>query len=741
MSHSLEHIKRWGSCLAFAGALGQGPVHANDGIAFFEEHIRPILVSSCGECHSSTAKKIKAGLYLDSRETTLQGGDSGPAIIPGDPNNSLLMRAIRYKEESMEMPPKGRLSDQTIARFETWISIGAPWPEITRKTTASREPNIDMATSRREHWAFAPIRKPSPPLIENTHALSNPIDQFIQAKLVKNKMTMSPQAKPRILIRRAYFDLLGLPPAPASVMAFQNGDHSWYDIIDRLLSAPQYGERWSRHWLDVARYSDGYGGFLDSGALPQAWRYRDWVIHALNRDLPYDIFIQQQIAADLLPNAKRQDFAATGFFTVGPTYRSDGGDPEATAQAKAETLSDRVDTLSRAFLGLTVACARCHDHKFDAITQADYYSLAGIFNNTSIQESPLVSDKEVKRYHAYQQSLKALNKTIQQIRKQLKEKPDEAEALLLEKKTRELDKLKANPIPKYPYLHALRDSGSEDMHLAIRGDLRKKGPKIPRSFLEIIEDSKPPYTSGSGRAELADSITALSNPLTARVMVNRVWQWHFGHALARSPSNFGVMGTPPTHPELLDWLAVYFMESGWSLKALHRVIMQSSAYRMSSRHQQDFFLRDGDNKLLWRMNPRQMEVEVWRDTLLAVTGELSPLMGGRPEEAILEHPRRTVYATISRNGDRFASDAFLRLFGFPDPRQTSPGRQSSVVASQSLFLLNSTFIHARAVALASIMRGHGSSQREQIQFAYQRLYQRAASPDECQQGIRFMQSF
>ncbi|MDG2125429.1 MAG: DUF1549 and DUF1553 domain-containing protein, partial [Verrucomicrobiales bacterium] len=541
------------------------------------------------------------------------------------------------------------------------------------------------------------------------------------------------------------------PPAPEVVEAFVSDEdpRAFDKVVDGLLELPQYGERWGRHWLDVARYSDGMGGFLDGKDLPDAWRYRDWVVGALNRDLGYDEFVRQQIAGDVLGAGEEK--VGTGFFAVGPTYNSDGGDPEAKAQAEAETLADRVDTFSRAFVGLTVACARCHDHKFDPVTTEDYYALAGIFRNSRTVEHPLVEPEVVATYNAAQQAIrekdKAINQWLDAKSKELgiergKVEREMGEGLKAElvAKRKEVEAAKKAAPAKYDVAHGIGETGSGDMHVAIRGDLRKKGELVKRRFLEVIAGTEAEgYAEGSGRRALADAVVAGDNPLTARVMVNRVWMGHFGKALVRSPSNFGVLGEEPTHPGLLDWLAAAFMENGWSLKALHREILLSSTWQMSSQFRAGAFDRDGDNRLIWRMNPRRLDVEVWRDSLLAVTGELDGTLGGRPTDRILESKRRTLYAKISRNGDRFLSDEFLRIFDFPTPRSTSPGRVESTVPQQFLFVMNSPFMLGRAKALAErVGREAGEGEAARIRRAYALLFAREPSEVEIEVGRAYL---
>ncbi|MBO94525.1 MAG: hypothetical protein CMI32_06475 [Opitutales bacterium] len=862
-----------------------------DQVNFFESKVRPLLAENCFRCHGGDSKKKpKADLTLTTLQGMLQGGESGPALVPGNLDKSRIIEAIRYRNENMAMPPKKPLKPAQVKVIEDWVSMGSPWPgfegEIVLQATEEDEP-YDWDKFRKGHWSFQPVAKEDPPQVKQADWPRDDLDRFVLARLEAAGLKPNPPAKKRVLIRRATLDLTGLPPTPAEVSAFLEdaSEDAFAKVVDRLLDSERYGERWARHWLDVARYSDGLGGFGDGQDLPNAWRYRDWVVKALNDDLPYDQFVRNQIAGDLVE--PEQDALGTGFFAVGPTYKGDGGDPEATNVAKAETLSDRVDTLSRAFLGLTAACARCHDHPFDPITIKDYYAIAGIFNNTRNVDKPVASKEEVdaynaaqaeirkkqdeikfwsedlredgsrslmrqsdqylvelyryheqrkiltgiadrnayakekglepKRLEAWERSLKDLRnrgkfplldvwfeknamkedteateeeivasakkfmERLEPILKHLEEKDVEwrekmastakrhgrprapgdegvfikhlrdgpcrvgnvnelGEAEKEKQKTLQaaLDKMKKEAPKKPATAHVLAEGGSGNMHVALRGDLAKRGEIAERKFLRVLAgDDATPYKKGSGRLELADSVVDPENPLTSRVIVNRVWQWHFGKALVPTPSNFGTLGEKPSHPELLDWLARDFVEEGWSLKRLHRRIMLSATWQMSSAHDVAKFAKDGDNRLLWRMNPRKLDVEAWRDSLLAASGELDLTLGGAPTSNIMDSPRRTIYSKISRSGDRFASDAFLRLFDFPAPQSTSAQRAVSTVPQQYLFMMNSPFMIKRAAALAKDLSGHGTEQ-ERIQAAYERLYARPADSREVEVGLAFL---
>ena len=458
--------------------------------------------------------------------------------------------------------------------------------------------------------------------------------------------------------------------------------------------------------------------------------------------MPIDEFFRLQIAGDIV--GESSDAVATGFFALGPAYHSDGGDPDSQAQAEGETLDDRIDLLTRGLLGITGACARCHDHKFDPIPQQDYYSIAGVFHNTATQDLPLAEQDVVERFDQYRKAVEDLNEQIDVLKKKLqreKRQASEDEQQQLDSWGAEIEAQKENSPPCYHTAHTLKDAGSKDMHVAIRGNLRKTGEVAPRRFLRILAGPDPPkFTVGSGRAELAAAIIDPGNPLTARVFVNRVWMHHFGAGLVRTPSNFGMLGEPPTHPLLLDWLAADFVQHDWSLKRLHRQIITSATYQLSSAYSPEAYERDRDNRLLWRMSPRRMDIEAWRDCVLDVTGELDYTPGGPPSEDISRDLRRTLYAKVSRNGDVFPSDAFLRRFDFPLMRATVAKRPQSIVPQQFLFFLNSDFMVARAQALTARLHKLAEKDEQRIEVAYQLLYSRKPSEVEASIGQSYVKS-
>jgi len=701
-------------------------------IEFFESKVRPLLVEHCYDCHSTDASSLRAGLYVDSREGMINGGDSGPAALAGKPDESLLIEAVRYK--SHEMPPDQKLPEAEIEVLVKWVEKGMPWPQVTTSPGQSvAEKNIDWDAARKSHWAWHPVVRPDVPSTGSEQP--HPVDAFVEARRQAAGIPSGPPADASILARRMYVDLVGVPPTPQQVADFtaaveEDRDKAVASLIDGLLASPLYGQRWGRHWLDVARFSDGFGGFLDSSGPEDAWRYRDWVVNALNQDLPLNGFLTLQIAGDLVGD--RHDAVATGFFSLGPSYRSDGGDPDSIALAKGDTLDDRVDTLTRGLLGVTASCARCHDHKFDPIPQKDYYSLAGIFNNTEEHELPLSPDEAVAQFNDHKAAVAERANKI----KKLKKQDDQSRKAELQQ---QLDELKKNAPPGIDQAHTLRDSGSGDMKVAIRGNLRKEGDVVPRRFLRVVAGPEPtPFVDGSGRRELAAAIVDPQNPLTVRVFVNRVWLHHFGEGLVSTPDNFGLLGERPSHPELLDWLASEFVANDWSIKQLHRLIMTSKAYQLSSQFVEESFVADGDNRLLWRMTPRRMDVEAWRDSLLAVTGELDTIAEGAPVDDITNSNRRTLYARVSRNGDVFPSDEFLRRFDFPAMRATVSKRPRSIVPQQFLFLLNSPFMLDRATALVTRLEGMSETDEQRIHHAYQFLFNRSPTDVEVNIGLEFL---
>ena len=666
------------------------------GAEFFEKKVRPLLVESCQSCHG--ADKQKGGLRLDTRSAALTGGDSGPAFVPGEPDKSRLVKAVRYADE-LKMPPKEKLTSDQVEVLAAWVKMGAPWPEAAGARDAAAGPSLTVTAKDREFWSFRPVREPAVPKVKDTAWPQSPIDRFVLAKLEEKGLRPVAPADKRALIRRATFDLIGLPPTPDEIDAFLADDspEAFATVVDRLLALPHYGERWGRHWLDVARYGEDQAHTFQARKYPDGFRYRDWVVKAFNDDLPYDQFVLEQIAGDLLDGPDRAaHLAATGMFSTGPVYYG---------RAVADELDDRVDTLTRGFLGLTVACARCHDHKFDPIPQRDYYSLAGVFSSTGYKEHVLTADGGIDA-----------QATSDPTDKMVRDKSKDA---------------------RKPVVHALAEGPNPaNMRVHLRGNPANLGDEAPRRFLAVLAgDDPPPFKTGSGRLELAKAIASKDNPLTARVFVNRVWMHHFGRGIVGTPSNFGTLGDRPTHPELLDYLAARFVADGWSVKKLHRAIMLSATYQLSSRHDERNAHTDGDNQYLWRMNRRRLEVEPWRDAMLAVADNLDRTLGG--PSADLSKPdnrRRTLYGSVSRHN----LDPLLRLFDFPDPNLTADRRPVTSVPLQQLFVLNSEFMARQAKALAARVTATASVEVVRIRTAFGLLYGRPPTDREVALGTAFL---
>jgi cytochrome c553 len=889
-------------CLIVAGLPLQPSLRAQnptDGNEFFEMRIRPLLASACFACHTDSQL---GGLRVDSREALLKGGKHGPALLPGHSKESLLIRAVSHADETLKMPSGGsKLKDQEIADLEAWIQMGAPWPETKGISSSRSKGEYVIRPEQRQFWAFQPVRKPPLPKVNRPSWCRTPVDFFILSQLEAQGMKPVGPADKRTWLRRVTYDLIGLPPTPEEMTAFLKdaSARSHATVVDRLLASPRYGERWARYWLDVVRYSDDrYWPEPYMEPFTNAFRYRDWVIKAFNDDMPYDLFIKAQVAGDLLELPNRRDLVAgTGLYALSPDYND-----------------DRLDVTTRGFLGLTVACAQCHDHKFDPIPIQDYYSLQGIFNSTEPDKFPLAPENVVKEYESQKKKIKdqeslikdfvaaqstqlgeilaartseyllaawnvmgspkqnvalsarqfnvdadtlerwidyvkmapkdhELLKPIEQLlegpstepqvrqaaqsiqslvlkvindkkeidRKNLitlgstKEPASQVSVLSLERnpyllwrdllaesygkgktgvyyygeKTivrflsgewkahlermqTELAELKRALPPEYPFLHAIKDVAEpKDTRVLLRGNPQTPGDVAPRRFLAILSGAeRPVYHKGSGRLELAESIANTTNPLTARVMVNRVWHYHFGSGLVRSLSNFGQLGDRPSHPELLDYLASRFVENRWSIKALHREIVLSATYALSAEPDDANFAVDPENRLLWRANRRRLDIESVRDSILAASGELDLSVGGPPRLMVDErdnkpamgsqvrslHPppaqlpgevnrRRTVYGYISRT----VLDGMLSLFDFPNPNAPSEQRTVTTVPLQRLFLLNSRWMVRQSESFSRRLRDLAAGEEPaMIRRAYRILYNREPDGTEVRWGEDFL---
>jgi hypothetical protein len=702
------------------------------GAEFFEKHVRPVLIAKCQSCHGP--KRQQGGLRLDSRAALMKGSENGAAIVPGDPEKSPLIRAIRY-DGDIQMPPKGKLPAEAIAHLTDWVKMGAPWPEVEDKTETQ---TLSVAEVRRTHWSFQPVKKPALPAVKDAARVATPIDAFVLARLQAKGLTLSPAADRRTLIRRVTMDLHGLPPTPEEVAAFEadRAADAYARLVDRLLASPRYGERWGRHWLDVARYADSKGYvFTDERRYPFAYTYRDYVIRAFNDDLPYDQFVVQQLAADQLPLGEdKRPLAALGYLTLGRRFLNNIHD----------IIDDRIDVTMRGLQGMTVGCARCHDHKFDPIPQKDYYSLYGVFaSSEEPKDLPLIGKPErTPELAAFEAELTKRQAAVEEYRNEHKDELAKGNRKFrdgLRALRKKVEQWQATAPAAPPRAMVLIDKPTpEAPHIFLRGNPRNPGPEVPRQFLEVVAGEKrQPFRQGSGRLELARAIADRDNPLTARVLVNRVWRWHFGHGLVRTPSDFGLRGEPPTHPELLDWLAATFMDEGWSIKKLHRLILLSNTYQQTSSDDPRLLQTDPENRLLARMNRQRLDFEAMRDSLLAVAGRLDTTMGGRAVELTTApfSQRRTIYGFI----DRQNLPGLFRTFDFASPDTSTPQRYTTTVPQQALFLMNSPFVIEQARHFLQRADVAGQTKDEaKINRMHQIAYGRDAEADEVALGLRFL---
>ncbi len=734
---------------------------------FFEKEIRPLLVEHCSECHGRESQE--AGLRVDSREALLQGGDSGTALVPGDANASLLVQAVRYLGEP-KMPPKGKLPAADIEKLERWVAMNAPWPATgspAPDSASARPAGFAASDHQRAWWAFQPVANPSPPTVTREAWVRNDVDRFILAGLESQGLEPAPEADRRQWLRRVTFDLVGLPPTPEEVDAFlaDGTDRAQERVVERLLASPEYGRRWARHWLDVVRYADFYDSDpktrTESCEITEAWRYRDWVVDSLNRDLPYNEFIVHQIAGDQLPSPSGAEVYPDGL--VATTFLSNGAWDRGDADKEkmvSDMVDDNVDTIGKVFLGLTLGCARCHDHKFDPVSQADYYGLAGMFYSSHLLKDlgakggeytmnrvPLVPRAEAERYEELQRQL-AETKSLLEMLDKRDPKPGEQDPERLELLKRIEQQQAAMPADP-PRAIATTDGGTpgglfpgiQDVPIHIRGSYTRLGPVVPRRMpVFFAGESQPPITQGSGRRELAHWIASDSNPLTARVLVNRLWQGHFGEGLVRTPNNFGLLSEPPSHPALLDWLASRFVREGWSIKAMHRLMVLSATYRQSSVVPRDRLERDPENRWLGRYAARRLEAEAMRDAILSVAGRLD-LAGGGPAGDDLNIRQRSLYVQTAR-WDR---SSYATLFDAANPDASTEKRMVSTVAPQALFLLNHAFVLEQARHLAERLQGDvppdsGAPDeqlaRRRVDRAFQLLFGRPATEEELQVGLR-----
>ena len=715
-------------------------------LEFFESQVRPLLVKRCYKCHSTETGPENGALILDTAAGIAAGGSRGVMFKQEMPDKGLFKLVIGYDDPDLQMPPDGKLATNELAVFEKWIRDGAALPEykLAPRPKASR---IDFIEGRK-FWSFLPLTPVSPPTVPDSGWVTRPLDAFVLAKLSASKLAPNPPADRATILRRLTFDLTGLPPTPEELDAFLKDDSPQYyeQLVERLLSSPHFGERWARAWLDLARYTDDTPDWQNP--TDRGWLYRDWVVQSFNQNRPYDEFLRLQLAADLLPEVAPQDLAALGFIGLSPTYWKELKlAPAVIEQIVADEWDERIDAVSRTFLGLTVSCARCHDHKFDPISAEDYYGLAGVFASTQLHERPLLPPAEAQVVQAARQQVKQLTDQL----KPLKEKKaPEAEAL-----ERQIAEIKANT-PHYnePWAHVLRESSlyvvpdgadatklefreavARDLPVFRRGNPGNPGDIVPRRYLSVFQaDTPTAFKSGSGRAELAASLLNNSSGLLARVIVNRIWDQHFNGGLVRTPSDFGAQGDRPTHPELLEYLAEQFVAQGWSLKWLHREIVLSSTYRQSTAFRADANGIDPANLLLWRMNRRPLDFEMWRDSTLAVNGRLNLSLGGpsRPVDDA-ENVRRTLYVTVARE----ELHPVLRMHDFPEASSHSPRREPTTTALQQLFVLNSPWMEQQAAAMWQRLQPLASDDLR-IDSCYRLFFSRLPTTVEREVALRFL---
>jgi uncharacterized protein DUF1553/uncharacterized protein DUF1549/cytochrome c len=788
-------------------------------VEFFEAKIRPVLVQRCYSCHNSKMAAPKGDLILDTKEGLLKGGSSGPVLVPGNPAESRLLKVLSYTDPLVQMPPTGKLADAVLQDFTQWIAKGAVDPRASTPALASASPQYKGMSLEdgRKWWAFQPVSAHAGWSRRSGGAAKadSPIDNFILAKLAEKNLQLSPQADKRTLVTRAYVGLLGFKPTFEEVQAFLNdrSPNAYENLINRLLASPQYGERWGRHWMDVARYADDNpSSEATNPPYPFAWRYRDWIIESLNADMPYDRFVKLQLAADLMPDAKRDDMRALGYVGAAPIYHHDlrlSGDVIGTFLT--DDWDERIDAVSRGVLGLSVACARCHDHKFDPITQKDFYALMGVFASTVRVERPMFpvepdieqeymwlqrklfdlaysinllgnegttftngAEKAVK-WKAEMEGLKARATTnlakypqlIQSLDKYWNPprraaapppppaaaaagtKPPAAAAAAAQPPARP-----GAPSPD-PYMNAVFEAAQyvdasdptytwitykpgevRNMPVLRAGNVAAPGEIVPRGYPAVLtKGSDTTFKNGSGRLELAERLFTDTAALAARVMVNRVWDWHFGKGLVATASDFGTQGDKPTHPELLDDLAARFIEHGWSLKWLNKEIMTSAAYRQSSTPRADGLQADEGNVLLWRQNPRRLDAEAYRDTLTRSAGLLDLQMGGLPGDIDEDdYYRRAVYGRVSRA----RRTEMLGLFDFPEATQSAPGRDITTSTLQQIYLMNGAFIQNLAEAAAKTAAA-ATGDAEQIGMLYRRILARDPTPAELKSALTYLQ--
>lgn len=758
-------------------------------IEFFEKKVRPLLVDNCYNCHSANTN-AKGGLRVDDRLGMIHGGNSGSGIVPGDPENSLLIQAVRYTDENLRMPPRKRLTAEQVAILERWIKEGAAWPAVRGPATAAK-PNPKYDALRQTHWAWQPLKDVKPPLVRNSTWPSVDIDRFVLAKLEEKGLEPVADADKLTLIRRVTFDLTGLPPTLDAIDAFlaDESTAAFEKVVDRLLTSPAFGERWGRHWLDVARYGESTGSSRNV-PLPHAWRYRDYVINALATDKPFDRFIREQVAGDLLraesPAERESQLIATGFLALGVKDVNQ----RFKVRFIMDNVDEQIDTVSRSVLGLTASCARCHDHKFDPIPTADYYALAGIFRSTElcagvrnkmggggldyydpqmlvVLRPPAATDPK---------KIETAKKAAADARKEFERLRNSAEGDVVGpdgRSKRAAARQRFNRLQLAlleltdpaanggQVTFGVRDAKSvADTEIRIRGEAEKLGPIVPRGFLSLLNVPGHSAVNGkqSGRLELAEWLTSASNPLTPRVLVNRVWKHLFGQALVSTVDNFGSSGDVPSHPELLDHLALRFVNDGWSVKRLIRSVVLSRAYRLGSGVSQANLNVDPANRLVWRHSPRRLQAEEIRDAMLASAGSLDlsrPTASPARDLKVVELPNngplarriaeqarasrhRSVYLPLLRG----LTPTSLEVFDAAEQGMVTGSRDTTTVAPQALYLLNDAFVRRQSLNLAErLLQKSRLDDESRVELAYRLTLGRPARASEVNRAKSFLAEY
>jgi hypothetical protein len=755
MARDASTLFRLAVCAALAPALGG----AAEDMDYFEKHIRPVLAAQCYGCHSAKLPAPLGGFYADSKAGLLRGGKSGvPAVVPGKPEESLLIQAIQGRHKDLKMPPAKPLATDQIQAFVEWVRMGAPDPRTGGPVIV--EKSAYDWQEERKHWAYQPVKDPAPPAVKDAEWNGSAVDRFLKAKLDEKGLTAAPRASKRALLRRVTYDLTGMPPAPEEMAAFlaDTSPAALENVVDRLLASPRYGEHWGRHWLDVARYADTAGDAADF-PVPEMYRYRNYVLRSIQQDKRFDEFLREQIAGDLLPHKDDEDRAekvtATGYLANARRFGQSDGEFYLT-------IDDTIENFGKAVLGLSIACARCHDHKFDPIPAKDYYALAGIFKSTKYAFAGLehhqyldgfaaLKTADQERLDRQQQRMVSFFRVVKKGEGKDEKSPVEQRLKYLEASA-ELARMRQS-WPDIPMVYAVRDAEPVNARVMVKGDPKTLGPEVRRGFLQILGGQTAPADyQGSGRDLLAAWVTDPRNPLTARVVVNRVWLWHFGRGLVNTPNDFGKRGEPPTHPELLDYLTSRFIENGWSLKKLHRQVVLTRAYAAASDYDAANAVKDPKNEFYWRFERRRLSAEEIRDSMLQVSGLLDPTPAGshpfpprgsyvftqhRPFVADVEkfgHNKRTVYLLQQR----FRPNPYLDVFDGPDANNATAARASNTTPQQALYMMNNAFVDTQARALAARVSVAEERPEDRLRLAYRLLYGRAPSGEETRAALRYL---